>query len=64
MLDLELKDMSCGHCVHAVTRAIRELDADAKVDVDLGSKRVRVETSADAERVAAALIEAGYPPSR
>lgn len=63
MLEFAIANLSCGHCARAVTEAVREVDPDARVDVDLGVKQVRVETTAARDRVAAALVEAGYPPA-
>lgn len=54
--------MSCGHCVGRVTEAVRSADPKARVDVDLQTKKVRVETAAGREAITAALTEANYPP--
>lgn len=61
MLELVLKDMSCGHCAATVKRTLQQLDPQARVDVDLPSKTVRVETQASDEKVRQALAEEGYP---
>jgi copper chaperone CopZ len=63
VLELTVNGMSCGHCVSAVTKALQELDPQAKVAVDLASHRVSVETGASRERVVAALVDAGYEPA-
>jgi copper chaperone len=52
--------MSCGHCVRAITQAIKALDAGAEVDVDLASGLVRVSEELDGEQVQAAIREEGY----
>jgi len=54
--------MTCGHCVSVVTKAIRQTDPQAVVEIDLGSHRVRVDTTEDRETIAAAVAEAGYVP--
>lgn len=63
MQEFEVPSMSCGHCLATVTEAIKSLDPQAKVEVDLPTKKVRVETSKDRESVALALSEAGYKAS-
>ncbi len=63
MLEFKVQAMSCSHCVAAITEAVRSIDPQADVEVDLSSKTVRVESSASRERVAASLIEAGYSPT-
>ena len=60
MLTLQVKGMTCNHCVKAVTQAVMELDPKAEVKVDLTSGRVEVATSAQGPAVAAAVAEAGY----
>jgi len=60
MIELDVKDMTCGHCVSAVTKAVKGLDAAAEVKVDLGSKRVSVNGRVSQDDVIAALDEAGY----
>jgi len=60
-MEFNIPAMSCGHCVSAVTQAVKALDPAAQVDVDLASKKVVVETSQDRQAVAAALADAGYP---
>jgi copper chaperone len=61
MMTFTLPDMSCGHCVATVTKAVKALDKGAELKADLASKTVTVETTADAAAVARALEEAGYP---
>jgi copper chaperone len=61
MIQFSIPDMSCGHCVKAVTEAVQSVDAQAKVQVDLGTKQVKVESQAAREQLVQALVEAGYP---
>jgi copper chaperone len=62
VLELTLPTMTCGHCVSVVTKAIKQTDPQAVVEIDLGSHRVRVDTTEDRETIAAAVAEAGYVP--
>ncbi len=63
MITFEVNDMTCGHCVSTITKALRATDKDAKVAIDLASHRVQVEpVSADAQELAEAIKEAGYTP--
>lgn len=61
MIELTVNDMTCGHCVKAVTQALKAVDPAAGVDIDLAAKRVRVETRQPRDIVAEALRQAGYP---
>jgi copper chaperone len=54
-------EISCGHCAGAVTKAIKALDPQAEVKVDVAGKTVAVETAMPDSAVAAALAKAGYP---
>jgi copper chaperone len=53
-------DIHCDGCIRALTGAVRDLDDKATLQADLGTKLVRVETSAGDEAVAAAIREAGF----
>lgn len=57
---LQVKGMSCGHCVKAVTKAIQARDPKAAVAVDLDQARLTVQTLLSREAVAAAIDEEGY----
>jgi copper chaperone len=62
MIEFQVDGMSCGHCVKAVTQAVKSADPQAAVVVDLAAHRVQVESAKDRATLAAALTEAGYPP--
>ncbi len=61
MLTLKVPDMTCGHCVEVVTKAIQSVDAGAKVDVDLKTQTVTVDANSDGPAFTRALEVAGYP---
>ena len=63
MLEYTLPDMTCGHCVATVQRTLLALDPAAKVDIDLPSHRVRVDTALGDAQVRDVLTEEGYPPA-
>ena len=63
MLEFDVPQMTCSHCVRAVTEAVHSTDPQARVEVDLTTKKVRVETRRERATVAAALAEAGYAPA-
>jgi copper chaperone len=61
MTEFNVQNMTCGHCVSAVTRAVKSIDADASVQVDLQSGRVRIDSDATASALIRAIDSAGYP---
>ena len=61
MYQLQVENMSCGHCVGAVTKAVQGIDATAQVQIDLASKSVKVESSGALDSIKAAIVDAGYP---
>jgi copper chaperone len=63
MLTFEIPNMSCGHCVRAITEAVQQADPAATVQPDLPAHRVAVETTAPREAVVAQLTAAGYAPA-
>jgi copper chaperone len=56
----QVQGMSCGHCVGAVTQAVKTLDPAAEVKVDLASGKVEVASRQDAAAIARAIEEEGY----
>lgn len=63
MTNFIVNNMTCGHCVATVTKAIKQLDPDAEVNVDLASKQVTVESGHSDNEISRILEEAGYKPS-
>lgn len=64
MLAFEVKDMTCGHCVGAITKAVEAADPGARVQVDLAAHRVLIDpVSSDRARLAEAISAAGYTPT-
>lgn len=63
MIEMTIPDMTCGHCASVVTKTCALVDAKAKVEVDLGTKTVKIESTEDRGDFADALSEAGYPTS-
>lgn len=61
MYELQVNGMSCGGCANSVKQTVQAIDSSARVDVDLPTKTVRVETTASLEAISAAVTEAGYP---
>jgi len=65
MITFEVKDMSCGHCVSAITKAVRAVDNAATVQIDLPSHRVQIDsTQANADELRDAILAAGYTPAQ
>ncbi|MEK8033139.1 heavy-metal-associated domain-containing protein [Ideonella sp. DXS29W] len=63
MIAFQVNDMSCGHCVGAITQAVKGVDPGARIEVDLASHRVQIEPAgADGAALADAIREAGYTP--
>ena len=55
-----VQGMTCGHCVRAVTEAIKNDDPSADVQVELVSKQVKVQSSLSPERIVSLISEEGY----
>lgn len=61
MLSLKVSGMTCGGCINAVTRAIQAQDPQAKVQADLASQVVNLETSLSAAQASQIIMDAGFP---
>lgn len=63
MYELKVEGMTCNHCVSAVTQAVRSIDSNARINVDLVAQRVWVESDAGMAEINAAVADAGYDVS-
>jgi copper chaperone len=65
MQTYEIKGMTCGHCVKAVTKALGKVAGVASVQgVDLASGRAVIEGTPDEQAVIAAIQDEGYQATR
>ena len=60
-IELELPDMSCGHCVKSITQVAQTLDPKATVRVELSQHKAWFETTAPEVDLRQALAVEGYP---
>lgn len=60
MHEFKVSDMSCNHCVQAITQAALTVDPQAKVNIDLPGRIVHIDSSMPADNFRAAISEAGY----
>lgn len=60
MLRYTIENMTCGHCVATVTKAVQGVDANAIVRADVAGRSLEIDTGATSEIVSAAIAAAGY----
>ena len=61
MIQLNVQDMTCGHCEKAVGKAIAAVDPAARFTIDRAAGRVEIDTVAAPVSLAEAVRAAGYP---
>lgn len=60
-MKLIVDNMTCNHCVKAITKAINDVDPNAKVSVDLTKKEVTIDGGSISQEAAIkAVDDAGY----
>jgi copper chaperone len=59
-LNLTVTGMTCGHCEKAVKQAIKDVDANATVEIKRAENQVIVETTNRVEAILAAITAGGY----
>ena len=62
MIEIQVGDMSCGHCVGRITQAVKGVDQAARVEVNLEHKRVSIASAVASAEFEEAIREAGYTP--
>ena len=60
MIELNVPDMSCSHCVETIRKAVAGVDRGAVCDIDLAAKSVHVDSALPPSDFIEALEEAGY----
>ena len=58
-----VSDMTCGHCVSRITKAVKAEDRAASVEIDLPRRIVKVQSTLSREQIAQHIIAAGYTPT-
>jgi copper chaperone len=62
MHQFSVGDMTCGHCASTITKAVKDADSKATVEVRLAEKRVAVASQLSQDEIAEAIRQAGYTP--
>jgi copper chaperone len=63
MIAFRIDDMTCGHCVATITKAVQQTAPGATVAADLQQHRVTIASdTGDAQAFADAITQAGYTP--
>lgn len=57
---LQVKGMSCQHCVKAITKAVQIQDPEALVNVDLPTGHVTIQSALTHDAITQAITEEGY----
>ena len=63
-IEFQVPDMTCGHCVKTITGAVTAAVPGSAVVTDLATHRVTVTGTDQADKVEAAIRDAGYEPAR
>lgn len=56
----DVPEISCGHCVTAISTSVGRIDGVTRVDVDIDAKTVTVDGTTGRGAVCAAIEDAGY----
>ncbi|MFM0292171.1 MULTISPECIES: heavy-metal-associated domain-containing protein [Paraburkholderia] len=62
-MEFEVKDMSCGGCANSITHAVTTVNPDAKLNIDVAARIVKIESNLSSERLAAVIEAAGFHPA-
>lgn len=59
---IDVKGMTCGHCVNSVTTELKKIAGVSEIEVDLATGKVTIQArnEIDEAAIAEAIDEAGY----
>lgn len=60
--EIQVKDMTCGHCVQTITHAVQSIYPSAQVQADVATHRVKIHGEVDQAAVLQAIGDAGFTP--
>lgn len=60
---LNVQGMTCGHCERTVINAVKQVDPNAEVRVDLSTGKVEVQSDEPREALIKAIVDEGYAAS-
>ena len=60
-MKFHLPDMSCGHCVATIEKALKVADPTATLRTNLDARTVEIDTTVSSDAISQALATAGYP---
>ena len=63
MIQFQVNDMTCGHCAATITKAVKAIDAAARIDIDVATHRVQIESATSRDALEGAIRSAGYSPA-
>ena len=63
MTEFTVPDMTCGHCVGAITDALTAVDENCEIEFDLQNHQISVNSNRTPQQLVNALTAAGYPPA-
>ncbi|MBO9423026.1 heavy-metal-associated domain-containing protein [Labrenzia sp. R4_2] len=61
-MKFKVPEMSCGHCVSAIEKAVETQEAGAQVICNLEDNTVEVVSSSSSASIETAIREAGFEP--
>ena len=60
MIELNVPEMTCGHCASTIMKAVSGVDPTAACEIDLNAKSVRVTSALPPSDIVEAVEAAGY----
>ncbi len=63
MIRFQVSQMTCGGGARSVTNAVKSVDPEAKVEIDIAAGRVVIDRAAGEQELVTVIREAGYEAS-
>lgn len=60
-MKFHVPEMSCGHCVAAIEKAVKTADPSATIQTDLAAHAAEIDSTVSTAALLQVLAEAGYP---
>lgn len=61
MYELKVKGMTCGSCARAMQSAVKTIDPNVEISINLRSQTVQIKSDRDQAEITALIEDVGYP---
>jgi copper chaperone len=60
MYEIKISGMTCNGCLNGLTNALKKLDSNADIQIELSSQMLRIQSQKSKEEISSTIDNAGF----